>query len=249
MGKGFILMLVVLSLLCWNTWAADDVSIQELQTDVSAAKTMTDQKTAEIQNLKGGLPAEAAARAAGDANLQNQINNIQLSPGPQGPAGPQGPQGPIGAGGPQGPTGPTGPAGPTGPQGPQGIQGLPGEAGLSSFEDLAGMPCTRDGQTGTVSIIYSTEGMATFKCVLPPGAYKDYGRSCQIDPVCVWPMACDCNPTYCDDGDILLEAICYDGELSFNDDDGYPLGNGFQCQDWTYYDDFPSGHGTCRHFY
>lgn len=50
----------------------------------------------EVQNLKGGLPAEQAARIAKDADLQNQIDNIQLTPGPQGPAGPQGPQGPTG---------------------------------------------------------------------------------------------------------------------------------------------------------
>lgn len=36
------------------------------------------------------LDEERAARIAGDANLQDQINTISLTPGPQGPAGPQG---------------------------------------------------------------------------------------------------------------------------------------------------------------
>jgi hypothetical protein len=47
------------------------------------------------------------------SDLQSQINNIKLIPGPQGPAGHQGPQGPEGPQGPQGPAGSTGPAGPT----------------------------------------------------------------------------------------------------------------------------------------
>jgi len=46
------------------------------------------------------------------SNIQNQINNISLTPGPTGPSGPSGPTGATG------PTGPTGPIGPTGPTGP-----------------------------------------------------------------------------------------------------------------------------------
>jgi hypothetical protein len=41
-----------------------------------------------------GIPAQIKALQKEDANLQNQINNIQLKPGPQGPQGPQGPAGP-----------------------------------------------------------------------------------------------------------------------------------------------------------
>jgi hypothetical protein len=54
------------------------------------------------------------------AELQTQIANIQLKPGPPGPVGPIGPQGP---------TGPSGPVGATGPKGNQGPQGVPGEKG------------------------------------------------------------------------------------------------------------------------
>ena len=44
------------------------------------------------------------------ANLQEQITNIALTPGPQGPIGPQGEQGPQGVPGPTGPEGPPGQA-------------------------------------------------------------------------------------------------------------------------------------------
>jgi len=72
-------------------------------------------------------------------SLQSQIDNIQLTPGPQGPKGDkgepgaQGPQGLTGATGPQGPQGPqgikgnTGSTGAQGPQGPQGPAGTPAD--------------------------------------------------------------------------------------------------------------------------
>ncbi len=53
----------------------------------------------------GGLPAEIAARIAADADLQNQIDTIELTPGPEGPAGADGAQGPAGADGAEGPPG------------------------------------------------------------------------------------------------------------------------------------------------
>ena len=52
--------------------------------------------------------------------VDEQIENIELTPGPQGPAGPQGPQGTQGIQGTQGPQG---------EQGPQGTQGTPGTNG------------------------------------------------------------------------------------------------------------------------
>ena len=116
--------------------------------------------------------------------------------GPQGPAGSQGPQGPAGVPGAQGAQGPQGaegqqglqglqglqgPAGPQGPeglpglqgpQGPQGADGPQGPAGLiDTFDHLAGLPCTREGLTGSVAILYAPNGDATLRCVtpLPPG--------------------------------------------------------------------------------
>ena len=57
--------------------------------------------------------------------LQDQVNNIQLIPGPEGPQGPPGSPGPKGN---TGDTGPQGPPGVPGPVGPQGERGPPGES-------------------------------------------------------------------------------------------------------------------------
>lgn len=59
-------------------------------------------------------------------DLQNQINNIQLTPGPQGPQGLQGEKGEKGDTGEQGPIGLTGPQGEKGEKGDQGEQGSEG---------------------------------------------------------------------------------------------------------------------------
>ena len=77
----------------------------------------------------GGLPAEIAAREAADALLQSQIDNIQLTPGPQGNQGVAGPQGNQGVAGPQGNQGVAGPQGDQGVAGPQGDQGVAGPQG------------------------------------------------------------------------------------------------------------------------
>ena len=64
--------------------------------------------------------------------LQQQIDELVLTPGPAGPTGPQGDQGatgPIGPLGPQGDQGATGPIGPLGPQGDQGATGPIGPLG------------------------------------------------------------------------------------------------------------------------
>ena len=61
------------------------------------------------------------------AYVDNAINTIALTPGPQGEPGPQGPQGEVGPQGPQGPKGEDGAPGPQGEQGPQGEPGPKGE--------------------------------------------------------------------------------------------------------------------------
>ncbi len=81
--------------------------------------------------------------------VNQQIEQIQLTPGPQGEQGEMGPQGPQGEVGPQGPQGeqgiqgeqgPQGIQGEMGPQGPQGEKGDKGEDGTFDpsveFEDL-----------------------------------------------------------------------------------------------------------------
>ncbi|MFT7472704.1 MAG: hypothetical protein ACI8XU_002607 [Kiritimatiellia bacterium] len=63
------------------------------------------------QSGNNGIPGQII-------DLQQQLNTIVLTPGPQGPSGAAGPAGPAGA------TGPAGAAGATGPQGPEGIPGM-----------------------------------------------------------------------------------------------------------------------------
>ena len=85
--------------------------------------------------------------------------------GPQGPkgdtgdTGSQGPKGDTGDTGPQGlkgDTGSQGPKGDAGPQGPQGPAGPAGSgAGLTSFDELVGLPCRMGtNAAGTITIVY-----------------------------------------------------------------------------------------------
>ena len=96
-----------------------------------------------IGALQTGLAAEITARESADSNLQTQIDNIELPPGPQGPQGEIGPQGPIGATGLQGPQGETGATGPIGPQGDQGETGPQGPVGVTG-------PQGTQGETGPI---------------------------------------------------------------------------------------------------
>ena len=95
--KRFILiglsLLLSFMLLSVNAWAVDDADIQVLQTEVSSAKSKADKNKADIESMKGGLPAEVAARKAADEALQQQIDTIELTPGPQGDPGPPGTDG------------------------------------------------------------------------------------------------------------------------------------------------------------
>ena len=76
------------------------------------------------------------------------------SPGATGATGAQRPAGPQGEKGDKGDTGPAGPAGPAGT--------------VASFDDLNGLPCTRNGSAGTIAITYNSSGVATITCALPP---------------------------------------------------------------------------------
>lgn len=81
--------------------------------------------------LGGDKPEGTPFQAIWDSinDLQTQIDNIELLPGPIGPQGPQGIQGEPGLKGDTGDKGPQGEQGLPGPQGEQGIQGLQGEQG------------------------------------------------------------------------------------------------------------------------
>jgi hypothetical protein len=88
-----------------------------------------------------GLPKKVRQLQAGLNALQTQVDNIELTPGPQGEPGPAGTNGTDGLAGAVGPTGPAGAAGtngadglagavgPTGPAGPAGANGTDGLAG------------------------------------------------------------------------------------------------------------------------
>jgi hypothetical protein len=63
--------------------------------------------------------------------------------------------------------GPVGRVGPTGPPGPAGPQGEPGP-GLTSFDALAGLPCTVGSRSGAIAIDYdAVSGDAHIRCVMP----------------------------------------------------------------------------------
>lgn len=82
---------------------AQEPTLDTLQTEVSTTKIKTDDNNSRIQGLEGNLLTETNDRQVVDQNLQNQINNIQLTPGPKGDKGDKGDQGEIGPVGPQGP--------------------------------------------------------------------------------------------------------------------------------------------------
>jgi cysteine-rich repeat protein len=112
-----------------------------------------------------------------------------------GPAGPQGAPGAQGATGAQGAAGPRGPA------------GNPGEPGIDAFNDLDGMPCTRNSQQGTIDVVFGPGNLARPRCVLPGDGpicgdgVQEGGESCDdgnTNPTDSCNNACQ--PQACGDG-------------------------------------------------
>ena len=111
--------------------------------------------------IDGELITDAALNNIenGIQELENQIETIELTPGPQGERGPQGVQGPQGPKGDKGDTGeqgiqgPKGDKGETGEQGVQGIQGPKGDKGQQGEQGPKG----DDGYTPVKGIDYFTE--------------------------------------------------------------------------------------------
>jgi cysteine-rich repeat protein len=66
-----------------------------------------------------------------------------------------------------GPVGAPGVAGSDGATGPQGATGAAGGPGIDDFNDLEGLPCTRDAQQGTVDLTFGPGGAARPRCSLP----------------------------------------------------------------------------------
>ena len=93
---------------------------------------------ASLAGLEADLDAETTERIAADIDLQDQIDTIELTPGPRGEIGPQGIQGETGATGETGPQGIQGETGATGEIGPQGIPGETGATGETGPQGIQG---------------------------------------------------------------------------------------------------------------
>lgn len=127
-----------------------------------ATQTYVNQKIAEA-SLSGG-DVDLSGYATIDFVTQ-EINSIELTPGPKGDKGDTGPQG---LQGPKGDTGPQGPQGLKGDKGDTGLQGPQGERGLQGIQGIQG-PKGDKGDPGTTSWndlqdkpnIPSIEGLAT----------------------------------------------------------------------------------------
>lgn len=123
------------------------LSLDELR--AAAAQLPTTQQAAaeahlafqqQIDMLREMVNTDATENDATQAQVDamfEQLQNIQLTPGPQGEAGPRGPAGADGAKGATGAVGPQGERGPAGVAGPAGSAGATGPAGadgLSAYQ-------------------------------------------------------------------------------------------------------------------
>ncbi len=114
-----------------------------------------------LNNLPNSSPtfwrllAQGATGATGTAGATGAT-------GARGATGTTGVVGAMGATGARGATGTTGANGITGARGATGPAGATGL--LGSFDELAGLACTRAGQAGTIAVSYSAAG-AVLKCV------------------------------------------------------------------------------------
>ena len=121
--------------------------------------------------------------------LQEQVNTIQLTPGPQGetgPAGPKGDTGLTGATGPKGDTGLTGATGPkgdtglTGATGPKGDTGLTGEKGDTGINGVSGTSCTALQGNGSATISCDDGTMASVYDAAPGSLNVDSNNDLNV---------------------------------------------------------------------
>ena len=133
-----------------------------------------------------------------ESRLQNEINNIELTPGPQGPQGPQGEKGDKGDKGDTGEIGPQGEVGPQGPQGEQGPQGSFDTSNLSpvaftgSYNDLSDKPTIPTVPTN-VSAFNNDAGYLT---AIPNTVVTSTTTGLKIEVVSVMPSNPDTNTLY-----------------------------------------------------
>jgi hypothetical protein len=132
---------------------------------VSSAADCTPSERFVTWNVTGPAGPTGPAGTAGERGATGAAgtNGARGATGAAGTDGAPGAQGPTGA---RGPTGAAGADGAPGARGPTGPPGPPG-TGLTSFEDLDGLPC--NGGTGTIEVSYGAGGVVTLTCVLGAG--------------------------------------------------------------------------------
>ena len=108
-----------------------------------------------VQNTPTTIAGYGITNAYTIAQVDNAINTIELTPGPQGDPGPSGADGADGATGSTGSTGATGPQGPAGSQGPAGPQGPAGSSGGGASTTL--------GAVGTYALMQNNSGAAAIQ--------------------------------------------------------------------------------------
>lgn len=179
-AKNINKLIVFISIALLSTTAFSD--------EKSKQKKHDNEKRVKIFKSQGGkkatqaaLDEEVANRIAADQSLQNNINTISLTPGPQGVAGAKGEKGDQGIQGIQGVAGVNGEPGIQGVQGEigltgakgekgdQGIQGIPGVAGTKGDkgdQGVAGVNGSNGaaGADGTSCAAIQGDGSATISC-------------------------------------------------------------------------------------
>ena len=118
-----------------------------------------------------------------ESRLQNEINNIELTPGPQGPQGPQGDKGDKGD---------TGETGPQGPQGSFDTSNLSPVAFTGSYNDLSDKPTIPTVPTN-VSAFNNDAGYLT---AIPNTVVTSTTTGLKIEVVSVMPQSPDTNTLY-----------------------------------------------------
>ena len=121
-----------------------------------------------------------------ESRLQNEINNIELTPGPQGPQGPQGDKGD------KGDKGDTGEIGPQGPQGSFDTSNLSPVAFTGSYNDLSDKPTIPTVPTN-VSAFNNDAGYLT---AIPNTVVTSTTAGLKIEVVSEIPQSPDTNTLY-----------------------------------------------------
>ncbi len=219
-----------------------------------------------LSATQGGKTAGSATTISACANLVNGQLRLVSGPadcnpserfvtwnvtGPAGPTGPAGVAGQRGATGLAGAAGTNGARGATGPPGTNGVDGAPGArgptgppgpagTGLTSFEDIDGLPCNTGDGAGTIEVGYGPGGVVTLICVVgagnadfvyvaPSGSDANTGDS--THPLRSIQAAVDAAGATGKDVKVAVGAYHPDGGLDLHT--GVNVTGGFSSADWT----------------